>query len=277
MIQIYCEDCVETMRNGHIPPHTVDMVITSPPYNNSRTSHTEYCMNTRNCRYGLYDDNKPNDEYCQWICDIFMQYDNILKENGVVLFNMSYGSENPMVMFDCIHAICHNTPFMIADLITWKKRSALPNNVSPNKCTRICEYVYVFCRASEYETFNTSKSVKSISPTGQKFYEATLFNFVEADNNDGSNNLNNAAFSSELVRKLIEMYTPVNMNNEDITVYDNFMGTGTTAFVCKALGINCYGSEIDPAQVEYAQNRLNGFTPSAVVNNDKFTRFTWDI
>ena len=45
---------------------------------------------------------------------------------------------------------------MIADVITWKKRSALPNNTSPNKCTRICEYVCVFCRKEEYDTFKTS-------------------------------------------------------------------------------------------------------------------------
>lgn len=275
MIQIFNEDCIVTMKE-HIEERSVDIVLTSPPYNNSRTSHTDYCMETRNCRYALYDDNKPNDEYCQWICDIFMGYDKVLKPNGVVLFNISYGSENPTVMFECINDICRKTPFMIADVITWKKRSALPNNVSPNKCTRICEYVYVFCRKNEYDTFKTAKTVKSYSRTGQAFYSANLFNFIEADNNDGTNELNNATFSSELVYKLLEMYLPNDIDKKDILVYDNFMGTGTTAFVCGKLGINCYGSEIDPEQVEYAMDRINGIKNNSIQDKD-FERFEWDI
>lgn len=35
------------------------------------------------------------------------------------------------------------TGFTIADVITCKKKSALPDNKSPNKDTRICEFVYV--------------------------------------------------------------------------------------------------------------------------------------
>lgn len=277
MVKIYCEDCIETMRNGHLPPKSVDIVITSPPYNNSRITFTDNAYKNHALRYTYYVDNRPNDEYCQWICDIFMGYDTVLKDNGVVLFNVSYGSENPTVMFECINDICVKTPFMIADVITWKKRSALPNNMSPNKCTRICEYVYVFCRKTEYSSFHTSKTVSSVSRVGQPFYSATLFNFIEADNNDGANELNNATFSSELVVKLLEMYLPCGMKNEDVTVYDSFMGTGTTAFVCNTLGINCYGSEIDPAQVEYAQNRLKGIHGRTVINNDKFERFSWDL
>lgn len=111
---------------------------------------------------------------------------------------------------------------------------------------------------SEYATFKTAKTVKSTSHTGQPFYSANLFNFIEADNNDGTNELNNATFSSELVFKLLEMYLPTDINKDEVVVYDNFMGTGTTAFVCSKLGINCYGSEIDPAQVEYANNRIMG-------------------
>ena len=272
MIKIFNEDCLETMKN--MAEKTIDIVLTSPPYNNSRTSHTDYCMEEHICNYALYDDNKPNEEYCQWICDIFDGYNKILKPNGVVLFNISYGSENPTVMFECICDICRKTSFMIADVITWKKRSALPNNTSPNKCTRICEYVCVFCRKEEYDTFKTSKAVKSYSGTGQPYY-SSIFNFIEADNNDGTNKLNNATFSSEFVCKLLEMYLPNGIDKKDILVYDNFMGTGTTAYVCNKLGINCYGSEIDPEQVEYAMNRING-VKTAPKDND-LAIFNWGI
>lgn len=78
--------------------------------------------------------------------------------------------------------IIRNTEFTVADCIAWKKKNALPNNVSPNKCTRIVEYVFVFCRKSEYRTFHANKTVKSISKSGQKFYDV-MYNYINAANN----------------------------------------------------------------------------------------------
>lgn len=276
MIKIYNEDCIKTM-SSTLQENSVDVVITSPPYNNSRTSHTEYCMKTANCRYEEYNDNKTNEEYCDWICEIFHGYNRILKENGVVLFNISYGSENPNVLFECLHNIITRTQFMCADIITWKKKSALPNNVSKNKLTRICEYVFVFCRKNEYDTFSANKIITSVNErTKQPFY-SVLYNFIEADNNDFANELNKATFSTEFVIKLLDMY---GKHNGDFVVYDSFMGTGTTAVACKIYGVSCYGSEISKKQCEYAENRLkfnnsNCFTKKQ--NEQSFEKFSFDI
>lgn len=253
MINIYNEDCVLTMQN-RIEKHSIDVVITSPPYNNSRTSHTDYCMKTSNCRYAEYNDNKTNSEYCNWICDIFNNFNRIVKKDGVVCWNVSYGSENPTVMFDCIYQICNSTDWMIADMICWKKQSALPNNVSSNKLTRICEPIFIFCRKDEYDTFYSNKEVSSYSKTGQPFY-TVMYNWIEAKNNDGPNDLNKATFSVSLVTQLIDMY--VKKSQQNSTVYDCFMGTGTTAVGCKMRGINCIGSEISEQQCTLANNRIN--------------------
>lgn len=250
MIQIFNEDCLTSMRE-HMGEGTVDIVITSPPYNNSRTSHTEKAISQHTCRYAEYDDNKTNEEYCEWIAEIFRGYDKIVKKNGVVLFNVSYGSENPTVMFEMIHEVNTKTNWMISDIICWKKKSALPNNVSTNKLTRIWEPVFVFCRKKEYETYFANKEVTSVSNAGQNFY-SSLYNFISAPNNDGANDLNKATFSASLVEQLLDMYA----TSEDVTVYDSFMGTGTTAVACKRRGMNCFGSEISKAQCEYAEERL---------------------
>ena len=37
------------------------------------------------------------------------------------------------------------------------------------------------------------------------------------------------------------------------------LGTGTTAIACEELNINCIGSELSEAQVEYSKNRLEEF------------------
>lgn len=265
MIHIYNEDCMLTMKE-HITEHSVDIVLTSPPYNTSRVIHNERAMNNLECRYGIYDDNKTNEEYCAWTVDLFNHYDRVLKQNGVILYNISYGNENPTVMFECISKVCNKTNFMIADTIVWKKKSALPNNVSPNKLTRICEFVFVFCRKDEFLTFKTNKQLKSESITGQNFYRP-IFNYIEADNNDGANDLNKATFSTDLVSKLLDMYA-YDSNN---TIYDSFMGTGTTAVACKMHGYNCIGSELDTKQVEYANYRLGAtdYIQSDTINNNE--------
>mgnify|MGYP003589134662 FL=1 len=95
--------------------------------------------------------------------------------------------------------------------------------------------------------------------TNQKFYE-NVFNFIEAKNNDGSNNLNKATFSSDLVYSLLDMYA-----TDESIVYDQFMGTGTTAIGAlrynKENGYNLkfIGSEISSQQVEFSNNRIIEF------------------
>ena len=228
----------------------VDIILTSPPYNTARTCKTQRSIDNYENRYDIHLDNMTADEYIDWTENIFNSYDKILKPNGVVLYNISYGNENPDLMWLVIAEIIKRTNFMVADCIIWKKNSALPNNVSPNKLTRITEFVFVFCRKNEYKTYNSNKQVKSISHTGQKFYE-NIFNFIEAKNNDGSCKLNKATYSSELCEKLLKIYAKPNA-----IVYDSFMGTGTTAVACKRLGLHCIGSELSEAQCEFANNRL---------------------
>jgi DNA modification methylase len=78
---------------------------------------------------------------------------------------------------------------------------------------------------------------------------------LKQKNNDGSNTLNKATYSSELCEKLLNIYCPTNG-----LVYDPFMGTGTTAVACKRMDLNCIGSELSEAQCEFANNRLDKIT-----------------
>lgn len=51
--------------------------------------------------------------------------------------------------------------------------------------------------------------------------------------------------------QLLDIYAP-----DNATVYDPFMGTGTTAVACKIKGYTYIGSEISEKQCEWANNRL---------------------
>ncbi len=248
--KIYNEDCFNTMLKMS---KQTDIILTSPPYNTSKTTGN---INDHQNRYDTHLDVMTNEEYINWTVELFNTYDKILVENGVILYNMSYASgkinkDKYDLIWKVIFNIIDKTKFSIADQIIWKKQTAIPDNMTPNKCTRICENVFVFCRKTEYNTFYSNKKVVNHMPhTGQKVF-STMKNFIEAKNNDGSNKLNKATFSSDFAKKLLEMYA-----RESVTVYDSFMGTGTTAIACKQMGLNYIGSELSSAQCEYASKRL---------------------
>lgn len=257
-VQFRNEDCMKTMQKLVECSKRVDIILTSPPYNTARKVKTQRALDTHVNRYDGYNDNMTDEEYCDWTVNLFNMFDKVLSKNGVILYNLSYGSENPNVMWMALGDIVRKTNFMIADTIIWKKRSALPNNVSHNKLTRITEFVFVICRQDEFKTFNANKKVTKQSETGQKYYE-NVFNFIEAPNNDGACSINKATYSSELCEKLLNIYA-----NTKSIVYDPFMGTGTTAIAChkfngKDNDIICIGSEISDKQVEYSKQRLDSF------------------
>lgn len=252
------ENCFDTMKRMYDNGEKVDIVLTSPPYNTSRLSQTKKSFENYTNRYDIHLDNMTDDEYCDWSVNLFGLFDKILEKDGVILYNISYASENPNVLWLFIGDLMRKTNFMIADCIIWKKNSALPNNVSPNKLTRITEFVFVICRKDEFKTFRANKKITSQSPKGQNFYEG-ISNFIVAPNNDGHCELNTATYSSELCLQLLNIYC-----RDSFTVYDPFMGSGTTAVACEKFmegknNLLCIGSELSSAQVEYSKNRLNNF------------------
>lgn len=250
--KIYNQDCLETLSTMKDNGVKVDIILTSPPYNNSRSDVEDRSTDTYSNRYDIYTDSKTECEYCDWTVELFNKFDSVLVDNGVVLYNVSYGNEAPNTLWLMIADVISKTPFMVADVITWKKNSALPQNISPNKLTRICEFVFVMCRKSEYMTYTSNKPVTSIRESGQKMY-GVVYNYISAPNNDGSCSLNKATYSTELCVKLLNIYA-----KSASVVYDPFMGTGTTAVACKQLGHTYIGSELSPNQCEYAHNRLFG-------------------
>ena len=220
-------------------------MITSPPYNIIRANSTDR-------GYDVYKDGMSNEEYIEWTIHIFEQYNRLLSENGCVLYNMSYGAENTTCMSLTIAEIITKTNFTLADIIVWEKHSATPNNVSKNRLTRICEFIYIFCRKDELGTFNAyKKELDNNRATGQKIY-GNVFNKIKAKNNDESTEMNKATFSTELVKKLMHIYT-----KKGDVVMDNFMGTGTTAVACFDMDRQFIGFELSQQQCEYANKRVH--------------------
>lgn len=255
--KIFNENCFDTIKRFSENGEKINVVLTSPPYNTARTTFTQRSRDTHNNRYDVHFDAMTDDEYFDWTKELFLLLDGVLEKNGVILYNISYGSENPNAMWVALEAI-RKTNFMIADSIVWKKSSALPNNVTFNKLTRITEFVFVICRKDEFATFQANKKETKKNSNGQQYYE-NVFNFIEAPNNDGPCDLNKATYSSELVKQLLEIYA-----RPDDIIYDPFFGTGTNVIGCFKYhkgesNLTCYGSEISEAQVNFAIERIKGY------------------
>ena len=258
---LYCGDCLDVMSS--MDENFVDIVITSPPYGTCRSetfSKESSQKRKYNMRYDEFVENRTPEEYCQWSVDVFNAIDLVLKKNRIVLYNFGLGNDGHTEYtsydwFNTVKSVIDRTPFTVADVLVWKKRSALPNNTSPNKSTRICEPVIVFCRKDELMSFPSNKKIVNQFATGQNLY-SPFYNIFEARNNDGSCELNKATFSTQFVDRLIDLYVPDGQRN-GWTVLDPFSGTGTTGLSAIAHGMRYVGIELSKAQCEYAVSRLS--------------------
>lgn len=261
--KIYNGDCIEAMKT--MEPGSVNMVLTSPPYNTCR-QHTIDEVKDRPkeyyaCRYDMHVESKTADEYTDWTIELFKEFDRLLKPNCIVLYN--YGMGNDSISgssaddwFKTMYGVLTQSNFTCADLLFWRKKCALPDNISQNHATRIAEPVMVLSRKSEARTFLANKKVSSVRTSGQKMY-VPFYNVIEAANNDGSNNLNKATYSTDLCDQLMDCYLP-DEHEKDYTVLDPFNGTGTTGVSCLKRGVKYVGMEISKAQCEYTIDRFKG-------------------
>ena len=134
------EDCFVTMKRMENKPFKVDLILTSPPYNTGRPSNSERSRNENEARYDIHLDNMEPMDYREWSVNLFNEFDKILKPNGVIIYNMSYGSDGTVntsgigLLWNVISDIIDKTKFTVADRIIWKKGSAIPNNTSSNNC-----------------------------------------------------------------------------------------------------------------------------------------------
>lgn len=244
--KIFNEDCLLTMKQI---PKEVDLILTSPPYNLTKES-VSGTDRKKGLRYDHYNDEKTEEEYLEFTEQVFNGYNDVLKDTGAVLYNMSYGNSNPNLMNLTIAHILKTTPFVLQDIMVWKKDCSMPIPASNSRLKRICEFVYVFVKKDFAEVFQMNKKIVKTLDNGMNYYEV-FENFIEAKNNDGTNDLNKATFSTEFCRKIMRLYA-----KEGSLIYDSFMGTGTTAEACIIEKMNYLGSEISEEQCKYAEKRL---------------------
>ena len=92
-----------------IDDKSIQLILTSPPYNSSSRNDDLKYPN------GEYNDNISSDKYVGWMVDIFKEYQRILKDKGVVVFNLSYTKYDPSLPYKVIAELLNKTEFIVVD------------------------------------------------------------------------------------------------------------------------------------------------------------------
>ncbi len=246
---VYNGDCLEVMEKD-LKKVKVDLVITSPFYGLGKNPY--HGKKANNSLYNNFNDDMPEDEYLIFMLKVFMQYERLLVNDGVILWNMSYSSKNAILPYKLMVEIDRNSRFTVRDTIIWKKSHANTFQTSPNNLSRICELIFVIARKGVVFKTNKPKGLYN-EKLKQQFYKDQR-NFIKTPGTrDIHKNIKHkATFPLRLVYQLLEMYA-----RPGSVVMDNFMGLGTTGRACINKGFEFIGIEIDELYYKYALTWLN--------------------
>ena len=253
--KIYEEDCIDTLRDMH--PDFLDMVITSPPYDDMRHYDGNNTIQFKVVAKSLY---------------------RVMKKGGVVVWVIGDQTKNGNetgTSFE--HALYFkNIGFDLFDTMIYLKK---PRGACGNNRTywQTFEYMFVFSKGKpktinlicdrknkdERKGDNGSKrlhdgSLHYLSRGGySKFGRRT--NVWEYNIGKGHSTKDKIAFKHPAIfpERLVEDHL-LSWSNEGDIVYDPFMGSGTTAKVCKLKNRHYIGSEINSQYVAYARERIFG-------------------
>jgi hypothetical protein len=113
--KIYNENNLITM--SKMPDKFISGIITSPPYNVTTKRNDCYYNN------GYSDnDNLSEYDYINTRLNEFKEFERILRDDGVICYNISYHNENPILPQLLITEIYKRTNLALADVISWKKK-----------------------------------------------------------------------------------------------------------------------------------------------------------
>lgn len=230
-------DCLEQLKS--IPDRSVDMVLTSPPYNmNLRIRNGQYCsrqiVKEISTKYQNYDDNLPMEEYFKFNKRVI---DELLRVSDLVFYNVQFLTGNKPALFRLIGEYADK----IKEFIIWDKVNAQPA-IGTGVLNSRFEVVLVFQNsAPESRKFETAQ-----------FNRGTLENLWQIKRGKKINANHGAVFPLELAKKVIE-----NFSSPGQVVLDPFMGTGTTGVAAAQSGCDFIGIELDPDYFEDAKKRIS--------------------
>ncbi len=236
--QFVCGNAVDTMKD--IPDGSVDLVVTSPPYN-LKNSTGNGMKNGRGGKwsnaalingYSHYDDNIPYNEYVNWQRDCLTEMLRVIPDEGAIFYNHKWRVQAALLQDR--HDIVSDFP--VRQIIIWKRKGGI--NFNPGYFLPTYEVIYLIAK-SKFKLAKKANAHGDIWEFGQE-----------------TKNKHPAPFPVALIERIISS------TNAKI-VLDPFMGSGTTALAAKNLDRQFIGIDISPEYCEMARERLNN--PQSVI------------
>jgi site-specific DNA-methyltransferase (adenine-specific) len=249
--RLICGDCLAVLPT--IDAGSVDVVVTSPPYNLGLT-------------YRGYDDRRTENDYLDWLSHVACEVRRVMKADASFFLNISGSSSAPWLPFELIVRL--RPLFVLQNHITWIKSIATGTDsvghYKPVAGARFLnqahEHIFHLTLTGNVKLDRLSigvpfKDKSNIARRGHAsdlrcrgntwfIPYATVQNRSEKFHHPGT-------FPVDLPRWCIRLH-----GKRDAVVLDPFMGTGTTLVAALREGVAGIGIDMDPAYVAIAQSRL---------------------
>jgi site-specific DNA-methyltransferase (adenine-specific) len=231
--KIICGDCIEIMRQ--MPNASVDLVVTSPPYNLKNSTGNGMKAGTKTGRwannplqngYAHHSDQMPHSEYVEWQRSCLDEAMRLLKDDGAIFYNHKWRVQGGLIQ-DRADIL---TGFPVRQIIIWKRAGGF--NFNPGYFVPTYEVIYLI-----------AKPKFKLVP--QKNAYGDVWDFPQE-----MKNKHPAPFPLALPLRCIESTTAQ-------IILDPFSGSGTTAVAAKKLGRHYIGIEISDQYCEMARCRID--------------------
>lgn len=261
---IYLLDCIEGMKQ-ELAPASVDVIITSPPYN-------------LGISYSHYNDKIPRDEYLQWIDSWALNVTRVLQDEGSLFLNIGSKPSDPWVAMDVAnvvrqHLVLQNTFHWIKSIYienySYGKRHEInvghykPIN-SHRYVNDLHEFVFHFTKTGNVPIdrisigvpYKDKSNVTRWASAGKDKHcrGNTWYIPYETIQSRIKDRPHPASYPPQLAEMCMKLH---GLDKIDL-VLDPFMGIGNTAIACKNLKKNFIGFEIDLAYFDVAIKTIKG-------------------
>jgi len=254
MNNVYEIDCIKAM-NELLDENSVDIIITSPPYNIGIS-------------YNSHKDNMPFEEYLKWMYSFGKSCKRVLKENGSLFFNIGDKVSDELKAFEIAKQLTEH--LKLQNTIHWIKAIAIPEEgvnighfkpINSKRYLNNChEYIFHFTKMKNVELNKLAIGVPYADKSNIKRWKSVKGDLRGRGNvwyipyeTVQSKKEHPAAFP----KKLPEMCIKLHSYDKDTVVLDPFLGSGTTCMVAKQLGCKFLGFDIDKEYVEISKKKLS--------------------
>lgn len=225
MIKLINDDCLKIMKE--MPDNSVDMIFTSPPYNDSGSTEKDKLKK----RHFKYENPEKRNDWFEWQCDCINEMLRITKRQ--VLYNIQPILNNKKDVYKLIGHFADK----IDNIIIWYKPNAQPQHY-PHRIANAYEMIIIFKCNNFDKLYINSNGYKNV------IVQNINSNHTWTDKHKA---LMSEPFSDEIIREFT-------LDNE--VILDPFMGLATTGISCIKLKRNFIGIEIYKPYYEIAKERL---------------------